>query len=304
MLAALGRIDEFELHFRGGLRNGCTLGELRETLVQVTVYAGVPRGRVGVQGGGQGAGRGGRRYLRLTGWPRLRGAGRLWHGLWSDVWEMGTMADAQINGARIWYDVHGEGEDYLLQIGGAGFAHENFGFVTDKMTPHFKVIEFDLRGYGLSERPEQEYSMELWADDIKGLLDAIGVERTHVHGTSMAAWSRSLRGPLPRARRRPRARLRLGQVRLHGPRPLGGLEAARAGLRHGREPLALEIATKCLSRRFLDTPAGPETVKVIQGVLERNCVGAGLRAARATRWRPWICGPMRQDDGADARHDR
>ena len=37
------------------------------------------------------------------------------------------MADAQINGARIWYDVHGEGEDYLLQIGGAGFAHENFG---------------------------------------------------------------------------------------------------------------------------------------------------------------------------------
>ena len=40
----------------------------------------------------------------------------------------------------------------------------------------------------------------------------------------------------------------------------------------GGEPLALEIATKCLSRRFLDTPAGPETVKVIQGVLERNCV--------------------------------
>ena len=38
------------------------------------------------------------------------------------------------------------------------------------------------------------------------------------------------------------------------------------------EPLALEIATKCLSRRFLDTPAGPETVKVIQGVLDRNCV--------------------------------
>ena len=65
------------------------------------------------------------------------------------------MADAHINGARIWYEVHGEGEDYLLQIGGAGFAHENFGFVTDKMTPHFKVIEFDLRGYGLSDRPEQ-----------------------------------------------------------------------------------------------------------------------------------------------------
>ena len=40
------------------------------------------------------------------------------------------MADAHIDGARIWYEVHGEGEDYLLQIGGAGFAHENFGFVS------------------------------------------------------------------------------------------------------------------------------------------------------------------------------
>jgi pimeloyl-ACP methyl ester carboxylesterase len=95
------------------------------------------------------------------------------------------VADAHINGARIWYEVRGEGEDYLLQIGGAGFAHENFGFVTDAMTPHFKVIEFDLRGYGLSERPEQEYSMDLWADDINWLFDAIGVERAHVHGTSM-----------------------------------------------------------------------------------------------------------------------
>src|SRR3954471_8473819 len=95
------------------------------------------------------------------------------------------MADAHVNGARIWYEVRGDGEDYLLQIGGAGFAHENFGFVTDEMVKHFQVIEFDLRGYGLSERPEQAYSMDVWADDIAGLLDAIGVERTHVHGTSM-----------------------------------------------------------------------------------------------------------------------
>jgi 4-carboxymuconolactone decarboxylase len=44
ILATLGRMEEFELHLRGALRNGCTLGELRETLVQVAVYAGVPAG--------------------------------------------------------------------------------------------------------------------------------------------------------------------------------------------------------------------------------------------------------------------
>jgi 4-carboxymuconolactone decarboxylase len=44
LLAALGRQQEFELHFRGALKNGCTLEELRETLVQIAVYVGVPAG--------------------------------------------------------------------------------------------------------------------------------------------------------------------------------------------------------------------------------------------------------------------
>ena len=44
LLAALNRQHEFELHFRGALRNGCTLEELRETLIQIAVYAGVPAG--------------------------------------------------------------------------------------------------------------------------------------------------------------------------------------------------------------------------------------------------------------------
>ena len=44
MLAALGRSHEFELHFRGALRNGCSIEELRETLTQITIYCGVPAG--------------------------------------------------------------------------------------------------------------------------------------------------------------------------------------------------------------------------------------------------------------------
>jgi 4-carboxymuconolactone decarboxylase len=44
MLAALNRPEEFELHFRGALNNGCTLEELKETLLQVAVYCGMPAG--------------------------------------------------------------------------------------------------------------------------------------------------------------------------------------------------------------------------------------------------------------------
>jgi 4-carboxymuconolactone decarboxylase len=44
ILGALGRMEEFELHLRGALRNGCTRDELRDTLLHVAVYAGIPAG--------------------------------------------------------------------------------------------------------------------------------------------------------------------------------------------------------------------------------------------------------------------
>ncbi len=42
MLAALGRWEEFELHFNGALTNGCSLDQIKDTLFQVGVYAGIP----------------------------------------------------------------------------------------------------------------------------------------------------------------------------------------------------------------------------------------------------------------------
>lgn len=44
MLSALNRSHEFKIHFRGALRNGCTLNELKETLIQIAIYCGIPAG--------------------------------------------------------------------------------------------------------------------------------------------------------------------------------------------------------------------------------------------------------------------
>ncbi len=44
MIAALGRMHEWELHFRGAISNGLTREELRSVLHQITAYAGVPAG--------------------------------------------------------------------------------------------------------------------------------------------------------------------------------------------------------------------------------------------------------------------
>jgi 4-carboxymuconolactone decarboxylase len=44
MLAALNRMHEFGIHFRGAIRNGLTDDELRAALVQIAVYCGIPAG--------------------------------------------------------------------------------------------------------------------------------------------------------------------------------------------------------------------------------------------------------------------
>lgn len=44
MLAALNRMHEFAIHYRGAIRNGLTDEELRAALVQIAVYCGIPAG--------------------------------------------------------------------------------------------------------------------------------------------------------------------------------------------------------------------------------------------------------------------
>jgi len=90
----------------------------------------------------------------------------------------------EVNGVNLWYRISGEGEP-VAQIHGAGFGHFNFDPATPELSKHFKVIDYDMRGYGQSDRPLQHYDMEVWADDLAGLMDALEIEEAHVHGTSM-----------------------------------------------------------------------------------------------------------------------
>jgi 3-oxoadipate enol-lactonase len=93
-------------------------------------------------------------------------------------------ARVEVNGVQLWYRITGEGEP-VAQIHGAGFGHFNFDLATPALAQHFRVIDYDMRGYGQSDRPRQHYDMEVWADDLAGLLDALELEQAHVHGTSM-----------------------------------------------------------------------------------------------------------------------
>jgi pimeloyl-ACP methyl ester carboxylesterase len=98
------------------------------------------------------------------------------------------MPYAQIDaGIRLYYELTGpEDAPVVLQFGGGLFGRHNFGLVNDGFREKgFRLLAFDARGYGASGHPREQYTIEGWAEDGVGLLDAVGLDRVFVHGTSM-----------------------------------------------------------------------------------------------------------------------
>jgi 3-oxoadipate enol-lactonase len=90
------------------------------------------------------------------------------------------------DGTRLYYELAGPDDaPTILQLGGGLFGRHNFGLVNDGFRERFRLLSFDARGYGASDHPREKYTIEAWADDGAGLLDAVGIERSYVHGTSM-----------------------------------------------------------------------------------------------------------------------
>ncbi len=91
---------------------------------------------------------------------------------------------AVVNDIKICYEIHGKGFPIIL-IHGFGAKKETWIAQIGALSEKYKVISLDLRGTGKSERPNILYTMDLFADDIKGLLDFLGIEKAHIAGRSM-----------------------------------------------------------------------------------------------------------------------
>ena len=92
---------------------------------------------------------------------------------------------ADANGARLYYEVYGEGEPLLL-IMGLGANHLSWTLQIPVYAREFQVIVFDNRGTGQSSFPQDvDLTIPSMADDAAALLDTLGLESAHVYGISM-----------------------------------------------------------------------------------------------------------------------
>jgi len=91
------------------------------------------------------------------------------------------------DGARLYFQVHGEGEPAVVMCDGIGCDGFAWKYLLPQMAQGHRVIRWHYRGHGLSGVPDDRdrIGFQYTADDLATVLDAAGVEKALVFGHSM-----------------------------------------------------------------------------------------------------------------------
>lgn len=190
----------------------------------------------------------------------------------------------EVDGARIFYQVAGEGELMLL-MHGYPLSGALFGRNREALAEQYQVITLDHRGYGISEAPEVPSDVATYASDALAVLDELGVDQAIIGGHSMG-------GPITfemyqMAPERFRAMILIDTIAA----PASTIEAA---LWQGfaEEAEANGISTVYINFLIKDMLSGdtrvnqPELVQYLTTVIEQASVDAAIGGARALASRP------------------
>jgi pimeloyl-ACP methyl ester carboxylesterase len=91
---------------------------------------------------------------------------------------------ANINGLKMYYEIHGAGQPLILIHGGLG-STGMFGANLDSLAKKRQVIAVDMQAHGRTADIGRPLSLELMADDIAALIKQLGFQKADIAGYSM-----------------------------------------------------------------------------------------------------------------------
>jgi len=98
------------------------------------------------------------------------------------------MPKIEVNKANLAYQVEGSGPETVVLLNGIAMTMAHWKPVVNRLlAAGYQVLLHDMRGQLLSGRPDEPYNLELHARDLAGLMDALGIEKAHITGTSYGA---------------------------------------------------------------------------------------------------------------------
>lgn len=188
---------------------------------------------------------------------------------------------AYANGIAVEYEQTGTGGEAVTLVHALGLNMRMWQRQLPALERRYRVIRYDVRGHGATEKPARPYSLEVFADDLFTLLLGLGVHKAHVVGLSMGgmiaqhfalAYSHMVTSLTlcdtacvfpPAARRQFEERAQLAE-------------------REGMDPLVEPTIQRWFTPAFIQ--GGDPVLDELRGILARNEPAAYANAARAVSY--------------------
>jgi len=93
---------------------------------------------------------------------------------------------ARTNGIETYYELHGkEGAPWLVLSHSLACSTRMWDPQIEALNGEYRILAYDTRGHGASEAPKAAYTLEMLADDLKALLEHLGIAKASYCGLSM-----------------------------------------------------------------------------------------------------------------------
>lgn len=91
---------------------------------------------------------------------------------------------ADINGLKMYYEIHGQGNSLVLIHGGGSTIQTSFGNIIPLLAKHRKIIAVELQAHGRTNDRNTNLSFEQDADDVATLLQYLKISKANFLGFS------------------------------------------------------------------------------------------------------------------------
>jgi pimeloyl-ACP methyl ester carboxylesterase len=109
----------------------------------------------------------------------------IFSGLIMNSFSQAKTGYAQVNGLKMYYEVHGSGKPLLLLHGAFNSINTAFSQLIPVLSKTRQVIAVELQGHGRTNDIDRPFSFESMADDVAALLKQLKIDSTDVLGYSM-----------------------------------------------------------------------------------------------------------------------
>lgn len=92
--------------------------------------------------------------------------------------------DITVDGLKIAYKFTGEGEETAVILQGWGTSYPLYDVVAKALLPKYRVLQFDLPGFGASQEPPESWTVDQFTDFFIKLMKALEIKKTVLIGHS------------------------------------------------------------------------------------------------------------------------